>query len=271
MKFTIVVSKQDIAGLNVAQILIEEFGFKQTNETFDGNPIYSKGSYEIIFGNNDIIFIDNVRRPSDVYIFASRHKSESEIPCLTVHPTGNFSNDTSHGGRAKELSPTHSFLMKKALLLLKEIAEKENLIRTYSVSYEVTHHGPTDMDKPSFFIEVGSSEKQWRDKKACECVADVIMSLHHEIGSGYMSSIGFGGPHYAPVFTKKALQTDFALGHMCPKYASRYIDSDLTKQMISKTFPRPEVALIDWKGLKAELRNKIVEHLRKLNLEIVRV
>ena len=91
------------------------------------NPIYSKGPYEIIFGNNDIIFIDNVRRPSDVYIFASRHKSESEIPCLTVHPTGNFSNDTSHGGRAKELSPTHSFLMKKALLLLKEIAEKEKV------------------------------------------------------------------------------------------------------------------------------------------------
>ena len=111
MKFTIVVSKQDIAGLNVAQTLIEKYGFKQTNETFDGNPIYSKSPYEIIFSNSDIIFVNNVRRPSDVYIFASRHRSESEIPCLTVHPTGNFSNDTSYGGRARELSPTHSFLM----------------------------------------------------------------------------------------------------------------------------------------------------------------
>src|SRR2546428_10273485 len=38
---------------------------------------------------------------------------------------------------------------------------------SYAVTFEATHHGPV-LDAPSFFIEVGSTEKEWRDSSPPE-------------------------------------------------------------------------------------------------------
>ena len=61
-----------------------------------------------------------------------------------------------------------------------------------------------------------------------------------------------------------------ALGHMCPKYASDYLDGEMVAQMVKKTVPRPRGALIDWKGLKGETRGRILEWLEDLGVEPIK-
>jgi D-tyrosyl-tRNA(Tyr) deacylase len=41
----------------------------------------------------------------DVVIFLSRHSSKRHMKSMTVHATGNFGEDTSLGGRSKQLAP----------------------------------------------------------------------------------------------------------------------------------------------------------------------
>jgi len=45
----------------------------------------------------------------------------------------------------------------------------------YQVSYEVTHHGPTTLVHPSFFVEIGSTEKEWGDPVAGRAVAEAVL------------------------------------------------------------------------------------------------
>lgn len=269
MKISIIVSKRDLAGTNIAEILIDKHMFRETNEFFDGYRIYGKNEFELVFGEKDVLYLDYVSREADVYVFASRHKSESGYPCLTVHPTGNFTDDVSHGGRPRELCLTNSLLMKAALIQLKRLVNERNL--NYMVSYEVTHHGPTNLDRPLFFVEVGSTKENWMDLNACECVADAIMHLTKPFNVKSESCIGFGGPHYAPTFTKNVLSTEIAVGHICPKYSADNLNHEMIHQMMEKTIPKPTKALIDWKGLKGSQRRFIIEALNELNLEVTKL
>ncbi len=98
---------------------------------------------------------------------------------------------------------------------------------------------------------------------ACEAVATAIMTFEPK----GRSAIGFGGPHYAPKFTKLALDK-WAMGHICPKYQLASLDGEMFKQMVEKTYPRPETALIDKKGTKSWLKKQVKELSRDLNLDV---
>ncbi len=269
MKKLIIVSSLDKAGINIKNVLVRKFGFTQSKLKFDGNPIFIKDEYWLVTSNRDIIFTDHVNIEADLYIFASRHSSPQAIPCLTAHPTGNFSDDNSHGGKKRELSLTNSYYIKKALKLLEKFSKEVRL--GYQVSQEVTHHGPTSYEVPSFFIEIGSSEKEWTDPRASEVLARVIMNLEEVETRDFVSAIGFGGPHYAPKFTKLSLETNYAIGHICSKYAIDDLDLETFKQMLEKTIPKPEIALIDWKGLRKDSREKVIKFLNEFGLELRRV
>jgi len=268
MRKIIVVSSKDKAGINIKERLIEKFGFEETNEEFDGYPIFRNGDFELITSAKDIIFSDHVNRRGDLYIFASRHSSMEKIACLTVHATGNFSTDISYGGRARELSLTNSYYIKGALKLIEKFSKELGV--NYKISQEVTHHGPTSYDVPSFFIEIGSSEREWLDKKAAEVIAMTITELDDLDFSNFVSSIGFGGPHYAPKFTKLSLEENYAIGHICSKYAIGYLDFHMLRQMFEKTMPKVELALIDWKGLGKDSRDKLIRLLKEIGLDYER-
>ena len=100
---------------------------------------------------------------ADVFIFLSKHKSHSSIPTLTCHFTGNFSTDNSHGGYPRQIAIAYPSLLKG---YLKAITDARQKVPGYEVTIEATHHGPTSINKPVLFIELGSSEKQWRDENA---------------------------------------------------------------------------------------------------------
>ena len=126
----------------------------------------------------------------------------------------------------------------------------------YEVTLEATHHGPT-LNIPMLFIEVGSTEKQWMDLGACGAAAWVILEV---IGStpsdnGFPVAIGFGGGHYCRKFT--GLSREYAIGHICPKYNLHNLDSEMITQMIKRTLPKPEYALVEKKGMGKEKRRVI--------------
>ncbi len=195
---------------------------------------------------------------ADLYIVLSPHRSASNLPCLTVHAPGNWGR-AELGGVSRKLSIAPALYMRSALLSL-----MENPVEGFEISYEVTHHGPS-LNKPIFFIEVGSTSKEWNNKQALEAIAKVAEKVFLSEPESKTVAVGFGGSHYAPKFTK--LAKDFAFGHMCPKYACDFVDFELFKQAIEKTYPEPELVLIDWKGLKGNQRRKIIAFAESFGIE----
>ncbi|MEM3078611.1 MAG: D-aminoacyl-tRNA deacylase [Nitrososphaerales archaeon] len=265
----IVSSNEDIASINIAKMLIEGFGFRETDEKFDGSPIFIKDNLKLIRIEKDLIFADylNDHFLADAYIFISRHKSESKIPCLTTHFPGNFSDDNSHGGKPRELARTYPSFQKeyiKQLWKLRESAPK------YQIILEPMHHGPTSLTKPVIFVEIGSTEQEWKDVKAGEIISKALMNTINVIQRYDKVGIGFGGTHYSEKFTKFLIESDFALGAIASKYSLQFIDGEILNQMIEKCPQKVNYAILDWKGLGKE-KTRIVELIERANLKIIKI
>jgi len=255
-------SREDIAGGNIAKVLREGFGFSETAESFDETPVFEREGVLLVESADSILYrTDFGGLNPELLIVASRHRSESGEPTLTTHVTGNFSSADVGGLEGKlSIAPAHVLAQAHELLKLNVGA------LPYRVSLEVTHHGPSELPFPLIFVEVGSSERQWRDDDACTVVAEVIDKLLFEEVPEKPAAIGFGGPHYAPNFSQ--ITDKIALGHIAPKYAVQYVDEELVKQMIERTTPRPELAVLDWKGLKGAERRRITEVCENLGLKV---
>ena len=78
--------------------------------------------------------------------------------------------------------------------------------------------------------------------------------------------VGFGGIHYADNFTKLEFGM-YAMGHICPGHQVDSIDEEIVKQAIEKTIPKPELAVLDWKGLYAPQREKMISIFEKIGIE----
>lgn len=241
----IAVSTSNIASKNIAGILTSKYKLPSNVEV---------KSFEQSVLN---LPLENLK--ADLIIVPSTHKSEAGVNTLTCHTTGNWSS-AEMGGQARTLSIAPALYLREALLELKKQQQTKNL--KYEVSLEVTHHGPTP-DLPVIFVEVGSSEKQWNDLTACEAVADTIYHLLTKEPDIVPVAVGFGGPHYAPAFTRKLLKENIAFGHICPKYKIDNLDEELILQAFERTIPKPDFAFFDWKGLLSGQRNKIIEILDK--------
>ena len=221
----VVASKKDIASRNIAKFLLSMEKWKE-------GKIYEREGMLLYFINDEHIFhdyvdeeIENFGYEIDTIVFASRHASAAKKKTLSIHAIGNFSK-AEYGGRDETLVTCNPLLMRNALELLKE----KNL-KGYEVCYEATHHGPY-LKKPCFFIEVGSTEKEWRDEKACRAIAETILEMEEK---KYEIAIGIGGGHYAPRFTDIALERNIAFGHIAAKYAVPYLNEEMLKKMIKAT------------------------------------
>ena len=249
MRFAVVASKQNIASMNIASFLEGRLPENMSLHFFDEH----------------ICFIDEAGKiDADAIIFASSHTSSSGKPTLSAHAIGNWGK-AELGGRGKTLVPANSFLVKNFLLGLQEKRQEFGL--DYEVCQEASHHGPTS-SKPTVFIELGSGEKQWKDKKAAEAIAEVILSASVE--GNFKSAIALGGGHYCPEFTKLVLRTGWALGHICPGYALPLFDEEMLSKALLATFPKPEAIILDWKGLGKE-KQRVSEILERQGLEIFHV
>ncbi len=254
----LLVSRNDIAGMNILNFLATELQKK------------------VIVVNSDSIYSDeeikNKSSSKSMIIFLSRHSARSLRPSFTVHPIGNFGT-AEFGGRDATLIECSPFLLKRLLLNIKDLLQSKDfkLNYNYELSLEVTHHGPFS-NNPIIFIEVGSSEAQWKDLDACRLIAEVVNHVclkNFDHPKEWISAIGFGGNHYANKFTKLALKTENAIGHICAKYALSSLNTGLIEQMIMKTTPTPRIAFFDKKSMKR--KQEIKQMLSTFDIEVVQI
>jgi len=105
---------------------------------------------------------------ADLFIFISKHKAEEGRASLTCHAIGNFGK-ADKGGKEKTLCTNNSIFLKNIFIEL-----NNNVKEPYEVTLEATHHGPY-LEKPVLFVELGSNEKYWEDKKGGNIVAKSVI------------------------------------------------------------------------------------------------
>ncbi|MBU2639288.1 MAG: hypothetical protein KKG75_01120 [Nanoarchaeota archaeon] len=250
MKYAVIISKKDPASLNIFEHL------KKLN--FPEKDIY------II--QEKSIYSDNLNQKinADFFIFATKHKSSSLKKTLSVHNPGNWSK-AELGGRDSTLPPSKASILKLAYL---ELKKNNNL--DYEVSGEVTHHGPF-LNKPSLFIEIGSSKLQWKDVEAAKVIAKTINSIVSTTNlEKYKTAIGFGGGHYMPSFNKVLERTEYSLAYVCPKHQLQNLNKEIIEQAIKNSVEPVEAFLVEWKGLGA-YKEKVQNLLEEFNIPIIRI
>src|SRR5256712_741670 len=165
-------------------------------------------------------------RPVDLVVYLSKHRSESRRPSLTVHPIGN-PRAAEFGGQPETLVPSAPRWMTAALRGLR----KEAKGLAYNVTFEATHHGPY-LTTPTFYIEQGSTEREWEDLAASRAIARVLLALEPVDAP---IAIGLGGGHYVPRHTDLALLRRIAFGHLIAAYALEGGSAHVIDQAVERT------------------------------------
>ena len=168
-------------------------------------------------------------------VFPARHRSESGIACLTVHPIGNLGSSAEVGGEPGRLVPTAARLMTDAL------RESEEPARAVGVpaTFEATHHGPL-LHQPAFFVEISSALPEEARQQAAGPLANALLDLTEDPADRV--AVGVGGGHYAPHFTELALKRRWAFGHLVPRHALEGISPEILRQL-REGAPPPDGAL----------------------------
>jgi D-aminoacyl-tRNA deacylase len=252
MKVALINSRQDKAGVNIRhhieQLLdtIAPGGYRDLDRTYDFYDVAER----LIHAEHIDSQID-----ADLLIFLSRHYSANPVPVLTVHVTGNF-RTAEVGGTPRTLAPAAPAMMQATLRAL-----RKHCPEGYRVSYEVTHHGPTGLSLPSFFVEIGSTEKEWTDPLAARAVAESVLSASPV---NPVPLIGFGGTHYATRETEIALTSRGAFGHIAHTREIPVLDEELVQEMMVKS--GAVAAYIDRKALDHEELNNLSGMLNRLSI-----
>jgi len=248
MKFAIIIT-EELASIKIKEKLLELFPFKAN----------SYNNIEIYELNKRCLYCENLDKElsADFFIFATIHQSESGKATLTVHPVGNWA-EAKYGGKNQKLVPSSGILLKLALRNLRKFAKDLN----FEVSVEQTHHGPF-LSKPTMFIEIGSSEEQWKNPWAAEAIAKTIIKTITEYPKAkFKTTILFGGGHYNKTANKILLNTEFAISHICTKYYLTSLTKKQIQEAIIKSVENIDFLILDWKGLgpgKQNLLNLINE------------
>lgn len=248
-KYLIVASKKDKAGINITTQLSQ---FQHYN--------YLLPEGEAIFTEN--LDIDRISQ-FDFIIFASRHQSEKGGKTISIHAPGNWRGND-FGGEKEKVCKTSAQFQKQLFEKLNENMKKHKL-NDYQLTLECTHHGPL-IGKPCVFVEIGSTETEWKDTQAGFVVALSIRDIINEFKENpYREvAIGIGGPHYCPNFNKVQLNSNVAISHVISQYVFP-LTEEMVRQAIDNTEEEVDFAVLDWKGLgNSEQRQQILDILNKL-------
>ncbi len=268
------------------------YSFKEISTKWHENPVFvledvaSENKMDEFLDNNQIylgltdkplIFLENLnfddtKLKPDILIFASRHTSKTARPALLIHSTGNWSNNADFGGNPRDLSKTSALFHKAGFVSLKDQITLLNY-PNFSLDIEVTHHGPTILDIPLVFIELGSSKQEWIIDEAGELVANAIVNsifkyLIFKKEKNQQVGLGFGGTHYAPNFNRLVTNNDVAMSFICPKYYIQELDENLIELMINNTLEKVDYFIIDWKGTNSDDKKHLIPLLEKFEIPI---
>jgi len=270
-KFLVVASKKDPAGVNITTRLSQ----------FRGNPLLSgmkqEASYDFYLVENSMLQTENLDMEKinkyDFIIFASRHSSSSEEiqKTLSVHAPGNWRN-AEHGGEAGKVCSSSAIFQKQIFEKLNKNAKEHELDKEYSVTMEVTHHGPL-ISKPCLFIETGPTMEEWNDRRAAFVIAKTIDEAIKEYKENPYNevAIAIGGPHYCPSFNKIQSNSNVAISHVISKNVFP-LTKEMIQEAIDKTEEEVDFILLDWKGLgNSEMKQQALGVLKNFYLQTRKV
>ncbi|MFQ5440739.1 MAG: D-aminoacyl-tRNA deacylase [Nitrosopumilaceae archaeon] len=255
----LVAYRDDPAGFNMAQFLSKKM--KPENEIFRGK------NYDLLTISSPAISADWLEEKYDYdgFIFLSKHAAESGVLALTCHSTGNFS-EARFGGKDKQIAIPHPDIQKK---YLQTLWENKSQFSDFEITIEATHHGPTNLNKPAIFIEIGTTSQQWNDVSLCNSIAILVDKVLTENIPSNPTAICFGGTHYPEKFTNELLHGKFALGTVMPKHALDYLDKEMFSHILERN-KNAKTALLEWTGLGPN-KKKVVELLEATDLEVIKL
>jgi D-aminoacyl-tRNA deacylase len=262
----IIASKRDTAAQTISAELrlLEDFHEAGAKDLFRSGDVYLKHVETEGIYTNTI----EVGFSPEVVIFASRHRSEANEPALTVHWTGNSTGRADLGGNPKSLSLADPPRLRAALLALDLARDREKL--NYTVTLEATHHGPTELGVPTLFVEVGSTEREWGDRVAGAVAAEAIWAAATKPVNGKVA-VGFGGGHYCNKHCSAVRENGYAFSHIFSKYFFEDYDESVVRMAYDRTVGGCRTAVIDWKGIRGHERTRLLNDLRQMNVEVIRV
>ncbi|MFB6220403.1 MAG: D-aminoacyl-tRNA deacylase [Halolamina sp.] len=252
MTIAIVVSRDDRASAHIGEQLLaqadwEEHEDEHRPDAEGGGTYYRSGPYELREFDALHINIDDpapaFSEDPELLVFVSRHSGETGA-LLTGHFTGNF-GEAEYGGSDRELTEAAPSALSAYVGALAAHAPDG-----YDVAIEGTHHGPTGLDTPSLFAELGSGDKQWDDPEGARAVAQAVLSLRGIAPHRERQLVGIGGGHYAPRFGRVIRETPWAVGHIASDWQLeelRHPRTDDARAVLDAAFERSsaEHALFD--------------------------
>ena len=266
--YSLVCSSVDVSSSNVAKILMKEYDFVPINEFLYNSNVYS--NVQLIMINKIPLYadkIDEIYSDTGCFIFVSQHKSSSKIPTLTCHTTGNF-NQNLYGGRPKEIAMCYPWIQKQYFL---ELHKQRHNVPRFDITLEATHHGPTSLGKPTMYVEIGSTEKEWRDINAAKIVCTALLeAVSKHPGKCKKVAMALGGTHYPSKFNKLLLESEYGLAAIAAKYNLQYLDDAMLQQMISRSIEKVSYLVYDSKGMGNE-KKRVLLLVEERGLEIIKV
>ena len=265
----IVVSRADSASKRIGEQLLALADWEERTDDSrpdgeGGGTVYRLPDAELRVFDDLHIYLDGVDESFDADLgclaVVSRHAGDTG-PLLTAHPTGNV-GAAAYGGEANRFARAAPGALKAVRAALARYAPDD-----YGVGMECTHHGPTDVETPSLFVEVGSDEEQWADDEAARAVARATLDLRGVDPTPERTLVGFGGGHYVPRFERVVRETDWAVGHVAADWSLDDLpeDPETYRAVVRRAFERSGAtrALVD--GERPSLR----ETLADLGYEVV--
>jgi len=234
----VVVSREDEASLKIRDALLgvadwnesepssEEWEREWTLDTLSESfAMVEKDGLHLYYDGVDDDLRDAFGDVS-LIVFVSRHSGETG-PLLTAHHTGNFGS-ADYGGELNSLTTPAPGATRHLVRYF-----DENSPEDFEPSLEATHHGPSELETPSLFAEVGSGPDEWARDDAARVVAEGVVSLL-EREKPRTKVVGVGGGHYAPRFTRVALETDAGFGHIVADYGLEAVEDD--RELLQEAF-----------------------------------
>ena len=272
METVVLCSRVDPASMNIKDRLTEMLGDFEVAER-EGMKLLKFDRLSIVEIEHRLIYADGIdRKVSEVFgidvgeiVFASRHTSKDGRKLLSCHVSGNVAT-ADYGGKPYSLAKPAPFTMKRYSLTLVE-KMKEYGLDDYTFSLEVTHHGPSEVDVPSAFYEIGSTESEWRDVRAAKAVAEAILeAVRRREDREWVVAVGVGGTHYAPRQTEMELSTRIAFAHNFAKYTFEGLNKEFLKYAIERS--EAEIVVIDEKSTVSKIKKMVAEACDEAGVEM---
>ncbi|ABM80634.1 D-aminoacyl-tRNA deacylase [Hyperthermus butylicus] len=245
----LIYSARDPAGSGTARIIRELLGGDRCSLPRAVEcTLLSNGVYLVGF-DADSIFLDFLGEvlPANIegYVVLSRHSGGK--PSLTVHHTGNPGPEAPYGGKPWSLAPAWPRTAAGLLRTYRRVAEEMGLTGEFQVTLEATHHGPTELEKPIVFIEIGSSEREWVRRDTQNAMAEtVIRFMERDLVSVECSkvAIGIGDTHYPIKHTRNVLERGYCYSHIFSKHVLDNLTLELLEQALEKTRDKVDTVVL---------------------------